>query len=86
CTMFVGDYAVRTRTTLGGMGGTDQFAGYPVIISNSVFDAINGPAFDMESLAYATISGNIISAGRPNNARGIHIKGARNLAFTGNTI
>ncbi len=80
------DYAVRTRTTLGGMGGTDQFAGYPVIISNSVFDAINGPAFDMESLAYATISGNIISAGRPNNARGIHIKGARNLAFTGNTI
>lgn len=63
CSMFAGDFAVRTRTTLGEMGGTDQFAGYPVIISNSVFDAINGTAFDMESLAYATISGNIISAG-----------------------
>ncbi|HCQ3905896.1 TPA: right-handed parallel beta-helix repeat-containing protein, partial [Escherichia coli] len=86
CSMFAGDFAVRTRTTLGGMGGTDQFAGYPVIISNSVFDAINGTAFDMESLAYATISGNIISAGRINNSRGINIKGARNLTFTGNTI
>lgn len=86
CTMFAGDYAVRTRTTLGGMGGTDQFAGYPVLISNSVFDAINGTAFDMESLAYATINGNIISAGRLNNVRGINIKGARNLTFTGNTI
>lgn len=86
CTMFAGDYAVRTRTTLGGMGGTDQFAGYPVLISNSVFDAINGTAFDMESLAYATISGNIISAGRLKNVRGINIKGARNLTFTGNTI
>ncbi|EFR4013935.1 right-handed parallel beta-helix repeat-containing protein [Salmonella enterica] len=86
CSMFAGDFAVRTRTTLGGMGGTDQFAGYPVIISNSVFDAINGTAFDMESLAYATISGNIINAGRINNSRGINIKGARNLTFTGNTI
>lgn len=86
CTMFAGDYAVKTRTTLGGMSGTDQFAGYPVIISNSVFDATNGTAFDMESLAYATISGNIISAGRINNSRGINIKGARNLTFTGNTI
>lgn len=86
CSMFAGDFAVRTRTTLGEMGGADQFAGYPVIISNSVFDAINGTAFDMESLAYATISGNIISAGRINNSRGINIKGARNLTFTGNTI
>ncbi|MFU1129561.1 right-handed parallel beta-helix repeat-containing protein [Escherichia coli] len=86
CSMFAGDFAVRTRTTLGGMGGTDQFAGFPVLISNSVFDSINGNAFDMESLAYATINGNFISAGRPNNARGINIKGARNLTFTGNTI
>lgn len=86
CTMFAGDYAVRTRTTLGVMGGTDQFAGYPVLISNSVFDAINGTAFDMENLAYATINGNIISAGRLKNVRGINIKGARNLTFTGNTI
>lgn len=86
CTMFAGDYAVRTRTTLGGMGGTDQFAGYPVLISNSVFDAINGSAFDMEDLAYSSINGNIISAGRVNNVRGINIKGARNLTLTGNTI
>lgn len=86
CTMFAGDYAVRTRTTLGGMGGTDQFAGYPVLISNSVFDAINGSAFDMENLAYSSINGNIISAGRVNNVRGINIKGARNLTLTGNTI
>lgn len=86
CTMFAGDYAVRTRTTLVTPGGTDQFAGYPVNISNSVFDAINGSAFDMESLSYSSITGNIISAGRTNSSHGVYIKGARNLAFTGNII
>lgn len=86
CSMFAGDYAVRTRVTQTQLGGTDKFAGYPVLITGSVFDAIKGHAWDLEGIAYSTITGNIVSAGRDNGAHGAYIKGGRNIALTGNTF
>jgi parallel beta-helix repeat protein len=86
CTMLAGDYAVRTRVTLPHLSGTDKFAGYPVLISTSVFDAVRGHAWDLQGVAYSTITGNIVSAGRDTSQHGAYIKGGRSLTLTGNTF
>lgn len=86
CTMFAGDYAVRTRNTLVTPTAPDLFAGYPVLLTGSVFDAIKGPAFDLQNIAYSTITGNLISAGRDTNSHGAYIKGGRSNTITGNTF
>ncbi|HBL8908182.1 TPA: right-handed parallel beta-helix repeat-containing protein [Enterobacter hormaechei] len=86
CTMFAGDYAVRTRNTLVTPTAPDLFAGYPVVLTGSVFDAIKGPAFDLQNIAYSTITGNLVSAGRDTNSHGAYIKGGRSNTITGNTF
>ncbi|EOF4340037.1 right-handed parallel beta-helix repeat-containing protein [Enterobacter hormaechei] len=86
CTMFAGDYAIRTRNTLVTPTAPDLFAGYPVLITGNVFDAIKGPSLDLQNIAYSTIAGNLISAGRDTNSHGAYIKGGRSNTITGNTF
>nr|6NW9_A Chain A, Tailspike protein [Kuttervirus CBA120]6NW9_B Chain B, Tailspike protein [Kuttervirus CBA120]6NW9_C Chain C, Tailspike protein [Kuttervirus CBA120] len=86
CTMFAGDYAVRTRVTQKQVTAPDLFAGYPVLITCSVFDAVRGHAWDLEGSVYSTITGNLVSAGRDTNSHGAYIKGGRSLSLTGNVF
>lgn len=86
CTMFAGEYAVRTRVTRKQVTAPDLFAGFPVLITCSVFDAIRGHAWDLEGSAYSTITGNLVSAGRETNSHGAYINGGRSLSLTGNVF
>ncbi len=86
CTMFAGDYAVRTRVTQKQVTAPDLFAGYPVLITCSVFDAVRGHAWDLQGSVYSTITGNLVSAGRDTNSHGAYIKGGRSLSLTGNVF
>ncbi|NJQ76693.1 right-handed parallel beta-helix repeat-containing protein [Escherichia coli] len=86
CTFFAGDYAVQTKVTLVSPTAPDQFAGYPVFISNSVFDAVSGSAWLLNGIAYGSIIGNLVSSGRDATASGAVVDGVRSTIFTGNTF
>lgn len=83
---FSGDYGVRTRVTNTDISPEDQAYGYPVKISNNVFDAIRGIGLDLDRVAYSTITGNLVSAGRETQSRGIELKNSRSNSITGNTV
>lgn len=71
--MFAGEYIVQTGTERDNITAPDLRKGFPVLFSNSVFDAGLGSAWRLESVAYASISGCFVSCGRTNNSDGAYL-------------
>lgn len=72
-TMFAGEYIVQTGTERDNITSPDLRKGFPVLFSNSVFDAGLGSAWRLENVAYASISGCFVSCGRTNNSDGAYL-------------
>lgn len=72
-TMFAGEYIVQTGTERDNITQPDLGKGLPVLFSNSVFDAGQGSAWRLESVAYASISGCFVSCGRTYNSDGAYL-------------
>lgn len=72
-TMFAGEYIVQTGTERDNITSPDIRKGFPVLFSNSVFDAGLGSAWRLENVAYASISGCFVSCGRTNNSDGAYL-------------
>lgn len=72
-TMFAGEYIVQTGTERDNITQPDLKKGFPVLFSNSVFDAAQGSAWRLENVAYASISGCFVSCGRTYNSDGAYL-------------
>lgn len=72
-TMFAGEYIVQTGTERDNITSPDLRKGFPVLFSNSVFDAGLGSAWRLENVAYASISGCFVSCGRTSNSDGAYL-------------
>lgn len=72
-TMFAGEYIVQTGTERDNITQPDLKKGFPVLFSNSVFDAGQGSAWRLENVAYASISGCFVSCGRTYNSDGAYL-------------
>ena len=72
-TMFAGEYIVQTGTERDNIIQPDLRKGFPVLFSNSVFDAGQGSAWRLENVAYANISGCFVSCGRTYNSDGAYL-------------
>lgn len=72
-TMFAGEYIVKTGTERDNITQPDLRKGFPVLFSNSVFDAGKGSAWRLENVAYASISGCFVSCGRTYNSDGAYL-------------
>ena len=72
-TMFAGEYIVQTGTERDNITQPDLRKGFPVLFSNSVFDAGQGSAWKLENVAYASISGCFVSCGRTYNSDGAYL-------------
>lgn len=72
-TMFAGEYIVQTGTERDNITQPDLRKGFPVLFSNSVFDAGQGSAWRLENVAYASISGCFVSCGRTYNSDGAYL-------------
>lgn len=86
CTMFAGDYIVRTGTERGDAVLPDLRRGFPVVFTNSVFDASNGQAWNLANVAYASISGCFVSCGRSNLADGAYLDKVYDSSIVGCTF
>lgn len=71
--MFAGEYIVQTGTERDNITQPDLKKGFPVLFSNSVFDAGQGSAWRLENVAYASISGCFVSCGRTYNSDGAYL-------------
>lgn len=72
-TMFAGEYIVKTGAERDNITQPDLRKGFPVLFSNSVFDAGQGSAWRLENVAYASISGCFVSCGRTYNSDGAYL-------------
>lgn len=81
-----GEFVVRQRYTAPGLGATDKTYGFPIHITHCVMDAVRGSALDLDRIAYFTITGNIISAGRDMGKDGVLLTNACSGSFTGNVL
>jgi len=86
CVGYSGDFILKTRYNAPALGSSDKGYGFPVHITQCVFDAVKGKALDLEHIAYYNISGNTISAGRDTNDDGVSLKYAYSGAFNNNTM
>ncbi|CAM7000539.1 MULTISPECIES: right-handed parallel beta-helix repeat-containing protein [Enterobacter] len=86
CIGYSGDFILKMRYTAPALGVSDKGYGFPVHITQSVFDAVKGKALDLEHIAYYNISGNTISAGRDTNDDAVSLKYAYSGSFSNNTM
>ncbi|HFE3481531.1 TPA: right-handed parallel beta-helix repeat-containing protein [Enterobacter hormaechei] len=86
CIAYSGDFILKMRYTEPALGVNDKGYGFPVHITQNVFDAVKGKALDLEHIAYYNISGNTISAGRDMNDDGVLLKYAYSGSFSSNTM
>ena len=86
CIGYSGDFILKMRYTEPALGVNDKGYGFPVHITQNVFDAVKGKALDLEHIAYYNISGNTISAGRDTNDDAVSLKYAYSGSFSSNTM
>ncbi|HCT3245142.1 TPA: right-handed parallel beta-helix repeat-containing protein [Enterobacter hormaechei] len=81
-----GEFVVRQRYTAPGLLPGDKTYGFPIHINHCVMDAVRGTALDLDRLAYFTITGNLISAGRDLERDGVLITNSVSGTFSDNVI
>lgn len=81
-----GEFVVRQRYTAPGLLPGDKTYGFPIHINHCVMDAVRGAALDLDRLAYFTITGNLISAGRDLEKDGVLITNSVSGVFSDNVI
>lgn len=83
---YAGEFVVRQRYTAPALGANDKGYGFPIHVTHCVMDAVRGSALDLDRVAYFTITGNLISAGRDLVKDGVLITNGYSGNFTGNVI
>lgn len=81
-----GEFVVRQRYTAPALGVNDKGYGFPIHVTHCVMDAVRGSALDLDRVAYFTITGNLISAGRDLTKDGVLITNGDSGTFSGNVI
>ena len=83
--MFYGPYGVKITASRPMEPGADSI-GFPVFITNSVIDNIDGYCLDFNRVALGTITNSLFSGGRISNTEAIRLTEILGLSFNANVI
>ena len=83
--MFYGPYGIKVTAHRPLDSGADS-RGFPVFITNSVIDNIDGYCLDLNRVAVGTITNSLFSGGRVSGTQAIRATEVLGLSFNGNVI
>lgn len=84
-TQYYGEYGIKF-TSHRPVSGPDVNGGYPILLSNSVIDNIDGYCLDLNRVAVGMITGCFFSGGRASNTEALRLSDVLGLSFTGNVV
>ncbi|EAY1188105.1 right-handed parallel beta-helix repeat-containing protein [Salmonella enterica] len=83
--MFYGPFGIKSTSHRPLQEGAES-RGYPIMITNSTIDNIDGYCLDLNRVALATITNSLFSGGRIGNTPAIRITEVMGLSFNSNVI
>lgn len=83
--MFYGPFGIKSTSHRPLQSGADS-RGYPIMITNSTIDNIDGYCLDLNRVALATITNSLFSGGRISNTAAIRLTEVLGLSFNSNVI
>ncbi|EAM1335247.1 right-handed parallel beta-helix repeat-containing protein [Salmonella enterica subsp. enterica serovar Cerro] len=83
--MFYGPFGIKSTSHRPLQSGADS-RGYPIMITNSTIDNIDGYCLDLNRVALATITNSLFSGGRVSGTAAIRLTEVLGLSFSSNVI
>ncbi|EAB1664400.1 phage tail protein [Salmonella enterica subsp. enterica] len=83
--MFYGPFGIKSTSHRPLQSGADS-RGYPIMITNSTIDNIDGYCLDLNRVALATITNSLFSGGRVSGTAAIRLTEVLGLSFNSNVI
>ncbi|EBB7290096.1 phage tail protein [Salmonella enterica] len=83
--MFYGPFGIKSTSHRPLQSGADS-RGYPIMITNSTIDNIDGYCLDLNGVALATITNSLFSGGRVSGTAAIRLTEVLGLSFSSNVI
>lgn len=83
--MFYGPFGIKSTSHRPLQSGADS-RGYPIMITNSTIDNIDGYCLDLNRVAIGTITNSLFSGGRISNTAAIRLTEVLGLSFNSNVI
>ncbi|WP_373445709.1 tail fiber/spike domain-containing protein [Salmonella enterica] len=83
--MFYGPFGIKSTSHRPMQTGADS-RGYPIMITNSTIDNIDGYCLDLNRVAIGTITNSLFSGGRISNTAAIRLTEVMGLSFNSNVI
>ncbi|MDE9440703.1 phage head-binding domain-containing protein [Xenorhabdus bovienii] len=83
--MFYGEYGIKS-TSHRKLNPGDENSGYPIMITNSTIDNVDGYCLDLNKVAIASITNSFFSGGRVSNVASIRLTEILGLSFNSNVM
>ncbi|EBH8405827.1 right-handed parallel beta-helix repeat-containing protein [Salmonella enterica subsp. enterica serovar Cerro] len=83
--MFYGPFGIKSTSHRPLQAGADS-RGYPIMITNSTIDNIDGYCLDLNRVAIGTITNSLFSGGRISNTAAIRLTEVMGLSFNSNVV